>query len=211
LEYILNVTLGSDPFIANAETIIGLILSGDSRGEEMLYSVLTKGLRYLAIRKVGYEQADECVHDTFIALTAKIKGGALREPAALLKYARVILERKIGLIYDERRKCPNDVDFDMIAATRSDESPSSYEDLEMAMKAKLMKQGLACLQASEREILVRFYIREQSQEQIRNEMSLTETQYRLLKSRSKQKLTRHASSLMNSVQPQPGSSYALAS
>jgi RNA polymerase sigma-70 factor (ECF subfamily) len=208
----LNVTLGSsEPFVANAETVIGLILSGDSRGEEMLYSALTKGLRYLAIRKVGYEQADECVHDTFIALMEKIKGGALREPAALLKYARVILERKIGLIYDERRRCPNDVDFDTIAATRSDEAPSSYLDLETALKAKLMKQALACLQTREREILLRFYIQEQTQEQIRNEMSLTETQYRLLKSRSKQKLTRYASSFMNGVEPQPGSSYALAS
>jgi RNA polymerase sigma-70 factor, ECF subfamily len=207
----LNVTIGSEPFVANAETIIGLILSGDSRGEEILYSALTKGLRYLAIRKVGYEQADECVHDTFIALMGKIKAGALREPAALLKYARVILERKIGLIYDERRRCASDVDFDTITATRCDEAPSSYQNLETAMKAKLMKQALGSLQTREREILLRFYIQEQTQEQIRAEMNLTETQYRLLKSRSKQKLTGYASSFMNGVAPQPGPSYALAS
>jgi DNA-directed RNA polymerase specialized sigma subunit len=79
------------------------------------------------------------------------------------------------------------------------------------MKAKLMKQALGSLQTREREILLRFYIQEQTQEQIRAEMNLTETQYRLLKSRSKQKLTRYASSFMNGVEPQPGPSYALAS
>jgi RNA polymerase sigma-70 factor, ECF subfamily len=207
----LNITVGTESFVANAETIIRLILARDSRGEEMLYSVLRKGLRYLAIRKVGYEQADECVHDTFIALTEKIKAGALREPAALLKYARVILGRKIGLIYDERRRCPADVDFETIAAARSDEAPSSYQNLEKAMKAKMMEQGLAALQPREREILVRFYLQEQSQEQILSEMNLTETQYRLFKCRTKQKLTQYASLFMNGVGPQSAGSYPLAS
>jgi RNA polymerase sigma-70 factor, ECF subfamily len=197
--------------VADAETIIGLILAGDSRGEEILYNTLTKGLRYLAIRKIGYEQADECVHDTFIALTDKIKAGALREPAALFKYARVILERKIGLIYEERRRHSKDMDFDTIANTRSDGAPSSYQEIEDAMKTKAMQQGLACLQTREREILVRFYFQEQSQDQIRNEMGLTETQYRLLKSRSKQKLARYASSFMNGIESQPTRAFALAS
>lgn len=201
---------GTCSFVADADTIIGLILAGDSRGEEMLYTALTKGLRYLAIRKLGHEQADECVHDTFIALLEKIKAGALREPAALFKYARVILERKIGVIYDERRKQPNDVDFETIANTRSDGAPSSYQDLETAMKTRIMQQGLSLLQTREREILVRFYLQEQTQEQIRSEMGLTETQYRLLKSRSKQKLARHASSFMNGVESQPTLAFALA-
>lgn len=207
---ILNVKLGNELCDANAESIISLIQAGDSRGEEMLYAVFTKGLRYLAIRKLGYEQADECVHDTFIALTQKIKEGVLREPAALLKYARVILERKIGLIYDERRRWQQDVDFDVIATTRPDKAPSPYQDLESAMKTRIMKQGLACLQPREREILVRFYMQEQDQEQIRSEMNLTETQYRLLKSRSKQKLARYASSFLNAAEPQGTMSYALA-
>jgi RNA polymerase sigma-70 factor (ECF subfamily) len=41
------------------------------------------------------------------------------------------------------------------------------------------------LPARDKEILTRFYLREQSQEQICAEMSLTETQFRLLKSRAK--------------------------
>jgi RNA polymerase sigma-70 factor (ECF subfamily) len=205
----LNITLGTGTSAENPGAIIGLILAGDSRGEEMLYSVLTKGLRYLALRKVGFEQADECVHATFIALLEKLKAGALREPAALFKYARVILERKFGAIYDERRKYPTDVDFETIAATRPNEAPTPYQDLEKAMKTKMMEQGLGALRPREREILVRFYLQEQSREQIRNEMNLTETQYRLFKTRTKQKLTRYIS-FINGVGPQLARSYPLA-
>lgn len=41
------------------------------------------------------------------------------------------------------------------------------------------------LTARDREILMRFYLEEQSQDQICTEMGLTETQFRLLKSRAK--------------------------
>lgn len=43
----------------------------------------------------------------------------------------------------------------------------------------------ALLNAHSREILTRFYLHEQSQEEICSEMALTETQFRLLKSRAK--------------------------
>ena len=54
-------------------------------------------------------------------------------------------------------------------------------------KAELMKSALASLSDRDRDILVRFYLKEQPQEQICREMSLTETQFRLLKSRAKAK------------------------
>src|SRR4051812_5450384 len=104
----------------DAENIMKMIQAGDPQGEEQLYGIFTRGLRYLAIRKLGYEQADECVHDTFIALAQKIKQGAIREPAALMGYARTILERKILEIHSERRKWRVDVDFEVLANTTAD-------------------------------------------------------------------------------------------
>jgi len=44
------------------------------------------------------------------------------------------------------------------------------------------------LRPKEREVLVRFYLDEQDGDTIQREMGLSATQYRLLKSRSKQKL-----------------------
>lgn len=199
----MTATQTSETGSISAETIVSLIQAGDPRGEELLYSVFTRGLRYLAIRKLGYEEADEVVHDTFIALAQKIKEGALREPAALFKYARTILERMIGNRYTERRKWQRDVDFEVVAVTHADEAPTPEKALESAMRTKVMQEGLSSLRPREREILVRFYLQEQDQERIRREMKLTDTQYRLLKSRSKQKLGEFATSYMKGVERNP--------
>jgi DNA-directed RNA polymerase specialized sigma24 family protein len=48
-----------------------------------------------------------------------------------------------------------------------------------------MLQVLRSISPRDREILTRFYLYEQTQEQICREMDLTETQFRLLKSRAK--------------------------
>ena len=48
-----------------------------------------------------------------------------------------------------------------------------------------MIRVLKGLSSRDREILTRFYLQEESQEQICREMKLTDTQFRLLKSRAK--------------------------
>jgi DNA-directed RNA polymerase specialized sigma subunit len=50
---------------------------------------------------------------------------------------------------------------------------------------QIAKRVLHSISKRDREILTRFYLLEQSQEQICEQMNLTETQFRLLKSRAK--------------------------
>jgi RNA polymerase sigma factor (sigma-70 family) len=52
-------------------------------------------------------------------------------------------------------------------------------------KVEFMTSILQSLSDRDREILTRFYLDEQTQEQICEEMDLSETQFRLLKSRAK--------------------------
>jgi RNA polymerase sigma factor (sigma-70 family) len=52
-------------------------------------------------------------------------------------------------------------------------------------KVEFMMTVLSSLSDRDREILTRFYLDEQTQEQICQEMNLSETQFRLLKSRAK--------------------------
>jgi DNA-directed RNA polymerase specialized sigma24 family protein len=54
-------------------------------------------------------------------------------------------------------------------------------------RTELVRQTLEKLSARDPEILVRLYIREQTPQQICCEMGLTETQFRLCKSRAKSK------------------------
>jgi len=51
-----------------------------------------------------------------------------------------------------------------------------------------IRRELAEMRTRDRELLVRFYLENQTREQICEEMGLTETQYRLFKSRAKGKL-----------------------
>ncbi len=52
-------------------------------------------------------------------------------------------------------------------------------------RIELARSVLGMMSERDREILTRFYLSEQTQEQICDEMDLTETQFRLLKSRAK--------------------------
>jgi RNA polymerase sigma factor (sigma-70 family) len=52
-------------------------------------------------------------------------------------------------------------------------------------RVDLIRRVLGELAERDREILTRFYLHEESQEEICSEMALTETQFRLLKSRAK--------------------------
>ena len=64
-----------------------------------------------------------------------------------------------------------------------DEFPGFYQ------YAQIMEEVLRDCSRRDREILTRFYLLEQSQEQICKEMDLNDTQFRLLKSRAKQRFS----------------------
>ena len=59
------------------------------------------------------------------------------------------------------------------------------ENAMLRQRTELIEKVLSELADRDREVLTRFYLHEQSQEQICAEMGLTETQFRLLKSRAK--------------------------
>lgn len=68
----------------------------------------------------------------------------------------------------------------MADARRNPEQAAAFRQ-----KVDLMTEVLNQLSERDREILTRFYLQEQSQEQICEDMNLSETQFRLLKSRAK--------------------------
>ena len=65
------------------------------------------------------------------------------------------------------------------AASNPEQNAIQRETQEIALKV------LKSISARDREILIRFYLEEQTPDQICSEMGLTETQFRLLKSRAK--------------------------
>jgi DNA-directed RNA polymerase specialized sigma24 family protein len=68
--------------------------------------------------------------------------------------------------------------------------PSPEQQAAHREQVELMKQVLRTMSPREFEVLTRFYLHEHPPERIREEMSLTQTQFDLLKSRAKARLTR---------------------
>ena len=183
-----------------ARVIVALIQQGDRRGEEMLYSALSRGMKFLAIRKLGPDDGVECFHDTMLTLIRRIREGALQEPAALFGYARTILLRHISEQFDKRRRLSTVDDFDTVSHAIADPRLSPEAAIEAEQRKAAMRRGLLALRPKEREVLTRFYLQEQSIEEIQQEMNLTTTQFRLLKSRSKQKLENITAATMQNEQ-----------
>ena len=114
-----------------------------------------------------------------------IQAGGLREPEKLMGFVRTIVRRQVAAFIDNAVQSRREfADFELggrVPDNRQDPEQSAIHQ----EKAGLMLKVLRGISRRDREILTRFYLYEQSQEQICEEMQLTETQFRLLKSRAK--------------------------
>lgn len=187
------------------ERIVTLILAGDSQGEELLYSTFSRGLRYLAAKHCP-EYADDCCHDTILTVTRQIKGGQLKTPAALPGYINIVLKRTAwNKKLESERLGANDEVFTTVVQTRSDDRCDPQRMLEIEERTQILRDGLRSLKPQEQEILTRFYLKGEKPEYICAQMNLTETQFRLNKSRSKQKLESFTSKRLRSTLRPPQS------
>jgi RNA polymerase sigma factor (sigma-70 family) len=161
------------------------IQQNESAALEQLYGLISRGIKILIVRQLGRQDVDDRVHDTFLLVVQAIQRGELREPERLLAFARTIVRRRISQ-YIERSAAARRDTLTGEATTwvpGTDESPE-----EAAIKSQngdIMVEVLRSLSRKDREILSRFYLLEQPAEQICEDMGLTETQFRLLKSRAK--------------------------
>jgi RNA polymerase sigma factor (sigma-70 family) len=100
-------------------------------------------------------------------------------------FVRTIVRRQVAAHIDKVVQSRRD-QLDMESTVRIADPRGNPEDAAIFhQRNELIQRVLQELGKRDREILTRFYLREQSQEQICAEMSLTETQFRLLKSRAK--------------------------
>ncbi len=165
--------------------LVERIRQGDPAGMEQLYAVFAKGVRSFLWRQLGPRDLDDKVHDIFLIVTQSIRRGDLREPERLMGYVRTVLRRQVAAYIEEaihaRR---NEVEVEPgLYLTDRQISPERIilerQTQEVAMRL------LRSLPERDRNVLTRFYLEEQPAEQICRDMDLTETQFRLIKSRAK--------------------------
>jgi RNA polymerase sigma-70 factor (ECF subfamily) len=100
-------------------------------------------------------------------------------------YVRTVVRRQVAAQIEENVKCRRQqTELDLgLAVTDSGGNPE-VEAIRQ-QHHQIAMEVLESVSRRDREILMRFYLGEQSQEQICREMGLTETKFRLLKSRAK--------------------------
>lgn len=181
---------GSDdlPYPGGWTCLVSRIQASDVEAMEDLYNIFSRGIRFYLCRQLGPQELDDKVHDSFLIVVQAIQRGGLREPERLMGFVRTIVRRQVAAYIDEmvqsRRENGGDDVNDRLVDTRR----NPEQDIAFRQKVELMRSILMALGQRDREILTRFYLYEQTQEQICHDLELTDTQFRLLKSRAKARL-----------------------
>jgi RNA polymerase sigma factor (sigma-70 family) len=173
------------PTPVNWALLVDNIRAGDPQAMEELYALFARGVRFYFYRQLGAQELDDKIHDTFLIVVQAIRRGDLREPERLMGFVRTIVRRQVAAHIDQvvhvRRE---ETSIDQ-GAPLPDHSNSPEDRAMKQERIDVMTRTLRSMSMRDREILTRFYLQEQSQAQICSEMKLTDTQFRLLKSRAK--------------------------
>jgi RNA polymerase sigma factor (sigma-70 family) len=161
------------------------IRNGDPSALEQMYRIFSTGIRFYLCRQLGPQDLDDKVHDVFLIIVQSIQKGELREPERLMGYVRTIVRRQVAAQIDDNvkaRRNQADLEFGMTLSdhhANPERSAIEHQNEELAMRI------LNSLPKRDREVLARFYLEEQPADRICREMGLTQTQFRLVKSRAK--------------------------
>jgi RNA polymerase sigma-70 factor, ECF subfamily len=177
----------------NYTDLVLRVRNNDEAATQRLYHLFQPMVRHLIARQILTEIDDHVQDVLWIVITA-VRSDKLRDPEALPAYVRGIVRNKI---YEAIHEAVNtrtrftSLEFVQVEDPRQ----SSEQAILAAERQRLMREALQRLRPCDREILVRFYLDRQLPEQIMREMNLNPTQFRLLKSRAKAKLTSAAASV----------------
>ena len=180
-----DVLKESDPREPSWSRLVDRIRTGDPAGMEQLYGIFVKGVRFFLWRQLGPQDLDDKVHDVFLIITQSIQRGELREPDRLMGYVRTVVRRQVAAHIDSAVQARRNLQSIDPAMTLSDHQPDPERKVIEQENQDVALRMLGGLPKRDREVLVRFYLQEQSAEEICRDLKLTETQFRLIKSRAK--------------------------
>lgn len=165
--------------------LVERIRQGDREAVGELYEQILPGLRFYFVNRLGRDAASDAAHSVFLRAVEQIAAGDLREPEALPGYMRTMAARYVCAQIEQRQREQWQSLTPLMESRLSDGRKGPESEYGQQERLTLALKVLRGMSEREREILTRFYLYEQTQEQICREMGLTETQFRLLKSRAK--------------------------
>lgn len=174
---------------AVAASLVERVCDGDREAEIEIVRRYQRGLRFLLRRRTGNpDLADELVQETWIVAFQKLRGDGLDEPHKLAGYLCGIARNlAIGELRKEQRRqtAPN---TDYVAAV-ADATPSPYEQLSRAEVCQHVRALIGGLNmARDREILLRFYVRDEDKDRICEDLGVDGTHFNRVLFRARQRL-----------------------
>jgi RNA polymerase sigma factor (sigma-70 family) len=168
--------------------LVDRIHSRETDGMAELYQMFSNSIRFYLCQQLGLQEMNDKVHDTFVIVVEAIQLGELRDASRLMGFIRTIARRQVSLHIDNvvqtrRRQMDLDATVRLADLRRNPEERAVFRQ-----RSELLVRVLGELSNLDRKILTRYYLLEQSPADICSDMALTETQFRLLKSRAKARL-----------------------
>ena len=160
-----------------------MIRGGHPAGLEQLYA-MARNFTFFIMRQLGSDDLQDKVHDIFVTAATAISAGKLRDSERLTPFLTTLtrfytygqIDRRVV-----RRKYVTPLEHVNIPDRRTNLENSVYKKQKML----IVRDILNSMPKRDRDVLERFYVLEQTKEQICQEMNLTPTQFRLLKSKAK--------------------------
>jgi RNA polymerase sigma factor (sigma-70 family) len=178
----------SAPEARDWASLVERIRSGEEAAIEELYKVICQGFgKYLLWRLTENGAADR-LQEVVLGVLEAIQHDRIQHPQALIAFIQTIVRRRASEEIGERMAARKRLVSFQEAFTVSSRYLTPEEEFRQKERATIVRRLLNGLPERAREIIVRSYMQEQSQEQICSEMNLSATQYRLLKSRAKARL-----------------------
>jgi len=179
------VSPGSDQW-NQWSTLVTRVRADEPSAAEELYLILHQSMRPSMIRRIGLPEADDRFHDMVVIVMSAIRSDSLRDSARLMGFVQTVVHRQIGASIRasiKGKRTTPEKRCTLQSGSDPEDEFSRHEEKQLAQRV------LDSLSARHREIIVRFYVEEQSAAVICADMGLTETQFRLLKWRAKAQLT----------------------
>lgn len=177
-----------EPTAQAYESIVERIRAGDPAAESELISRFSRGVRVI-LRSVARESAlvEDLYQDTMRTLLERIRAGGVRAPAQLAAFvASVARNLATEHFRDSRRR--TEPGSDAILERLEDFSPNAHEMAVRAEQAELVRRILEELPMErDRELLRRFYLGQESKDQLCADYDLSSLQFNRVLHRARER------------------------
>lgn len=173
------------------EAIVAGIRAHDPEAVQRLYEICSKGVRLILSRHLNKTDVDDKVHDIFILMVNAVRSDALCDPRCLAKYLHTLVRNQIArYVTREIPKRTSTIDDSELHEFADRSAMSAEEAMIRRERVAIVLRMLRASSVRNREVMIRFYVREQSPEDICRAMKLTPGQFRQIKHRTITKAVR---------------------